>query len=157
MTKFKVGDVVERTDGGSCIWQGFTEQDSGPYVVTKALGGWLQINGYTTCSGRNTRPFAASGFELVEQDDPLPTAPESVRYYNSFIMGNNDQNLTVEPAPEYPGEGLLRLLITPNSHSTRNVTPLSINMDPDAVLQLAHDLNRMANEIKRRERAQSGE
>ena len=96
------------------------------------------------------------GFELVEeQDDPLPPAPESVRYYNSFIMGNNDQNLTVEPAPAYPEEGLLHLLITPNSHSTRNVAPLSINMDPDAALQLAHDLTRMAMEIKRRERAQS--
>lgn len=94
---------------------------------------------------------------LVEQDDPLPPAPKSVRYYNSFIMGNNDQNLTVEPAPEYPEGGLLHLLITPNSHSTRKVAPLSINMDPDAALQLAHDLNRMANEIKRRERAQSGE
>ena len=90
--------------------------------------------------------------EAVEQDDPLPPAPESVRYYNSYILGNNDQHLTVEAAPEYPGEGLLHLLITPNSRSSRNVAPLSINMDADSALQLAHDLNRMANEIKRKEK-----
>lgn len=146
MTKFKVGDVVERTV--TDVYCGLPSGEQG--VVSKAVGNLVWIKGYGDWC------HLTESLRLAEQDDPLPPAPESVRYYNSFIMGNNDQNLTVEPAPEYPEEGLLHLLITPNSHSTRNVAPLSINMDPDAALQLAHDLNRMANEIKRKERASMG-
>lgn len=158
MTKFKVGDIVvgNQDSEENGVEQGQLYQ----VLAAERVYGYDYIktdlsSGCWVLSERFDLYKAAPYQE--EQDDPLPPAPESVRYYNSFIMGNNDQNLTVGPATEYPGEGLLSLLITPNSHSTRNAAPLSINMDADAALQLAHDLNRMANEIKRRERAQSGE
>lgn len=152
MTKFKVGDIVVGNQDSEV--NGVEQGQLYEVVATEAEGGYDYIRTDLSlgCWVLSERFDLYKPISQVEQDDPLPPAPESVRYYNSFIMGNNDQNLTVEPAPEYPEEGLLHLLITPNSHSTRNVAPLSINMAPDAALQLAHDLNRMANEIKRKEK-----
>lgn len=91
---------------------------------------------------------------LVEQDDPLPPAPESVMYFNSIRDDGNDQCLTVsfDENPKYAGT--LCVSVHPRADYENCY---SVSFDPDAALQLAHDLNRMANEIKRRERAQSGE
>lgn len=83
---------------------------------------------------------------LVEQDDPLPPAPESVLY----LKEDGQRKLT---ARMYPSSVSIKIHLEYPS----TVKCLGYSMDPDAALQLAHDLNRMANEIKRRERAQSGE
>lgn len=149
MTKFKAGDVVERTGRSYSGWLDFTATDSGPYVVTStAKGGWIQINGYTTCDGRNTHPFAADNFKLVEQDDPLPPAPESVLYVESGSPVGTDAELLVKGS-KYGG--LLFEL-----YAERKVDGVhacaGMRLDPDAALQLAHDLTRMAMEIKRKEK-----
>lgn len=144
MTKFKVGDVVERAGRDSSTWLDFTAEDAGPYVVTSTtVGGWIQINGYKGCGGYNTHPFEAGAFKLVEQDDPLPPAPESVRYYSNTPVNVNYLEIQIGPRSE-------EVCIT----STCGLTTFCNYLEPDAVLQLAHDLNRMAMEIKRREKQQ---
>ncbi|WNO30007.1 hypothetical protein [Enterobacter phage SDFMU_EhYP] len=77
---------------------------------------------------------------LVEQEDPLPPAPESALYVNKWRWGVGVRNLGDEVQI---GTG------NPNScnHGWTYAT-----LDPDAALQLAHDLNRMAMEIKRKEK-----
>lgn len=140
MAKFKVGDVVERAGRDSNIWLDFTAADSGPYVVTSTtVGGWIQINGYKGYDGYNTHPFDTDKFKLVEQDDPCPPAPESVRYYTSpGKMNYLDIHIDTY--------GELCIAATSDRDTFYNY------LDADAALQLAHDLNRMANEIKRREK-----
>lgn len=93
------------------------------------------------------------GFELVEeQDDPLPPAPESA-LYNALSDGGCNLEVAMLAANAYY-DGRIRISVRNNQGAKQGkVTCLT----PDAALQLAHDLNRMANEIKRRERAQSGE
>ena len=44
--------------------------------------------------------------------------------------------------------------VIPRKGSTRAQEEIGINIDPDSALQLAHDLRRMAMEIKRKEKAQ---
>lgn len=145
MSKFKVGDVVERTGRDSNLWLDFTAADAGPYVVTNTTVGWIQINGYKGSNGCNTHPFEADKFKLVEQDDPLPPAPESVRYNDEYPdrfaykqtwldvkQDHNQVYIETGQYGEYNGVGMV--------------------LSPDAALQLAHDLNRMANEIKRKEK-----
>lgn len=84
------------------------------------------------------------GFALVEeQDDPLPPAPESVRYYTS-PRKMNYLDIQVNPYGE------LCIAATSDRDTIYNY------LDAEAALQLAHDLNRMANEIKRKERASVG-
>lgn len=76
---------------------------------------------------------------LIEQDDPLPPAPESVRYYTSPGKGNYlDVHIDTY--------GELCIAATSGRDTFYNY------LDADAALQLAHDLNRMANEIKRKEK-----
>ena len=150
MTKFKAGDkaVLMSVEPGWGVEAGTAVKIKRPFKGSAGPGYMVEL-----CNDPGSCIYYAER-RLGPVDDPLPPAPESVRYYNSYILGNNNQHLTVEDAPEYPGKGLLHLLITPNSPSSRNVAPLSINMDAASALQLAHDLNRMANEIKRRERQQ---
>ena len=88
---------------------------------------------------------------LVEQDDPLPPAPRCVRYNEGTAGFTFEVKSLVENA-YHPNRIRLGVLC-----GDRDITHKYVVVDPDAALQLAHDLNRMANEIKRRERAQSGE
>lgn len=90
---------------------------------------------------------------LSPVDDPLPPAPESVRYYNSYIVGRNDQHLILDGHNDnHPGMNLMYLGIVPRTGSTRATKEIGINMDADTALQLAHDLRRMAMEVKRKEK-----
>ncbi len=95
---------------------------------------------------------AIKGFEkailftpLIEQDDPLPPAPESVRYNDEYFnrlaykqtwmdvkQDHNQIYIETGQYGEYKGVGMV--------------------LNPDSALQLAHDLNRMAMEIKRKEK-----
>lgn len=149
MNNFKIGDVVERLDADFLHLVG-----PGPHVVTGVYNtDWLQINSWCDGSG-NTYPWGAKYFTLVDGgDDELPPAPESVRYYNSYIVGHNDQHLILDGHDtSHPGMNLMYLGIVPRTGSTRADKEIGINMDADTALQLAHDLNRMANEIKRKEK-----
>ncbi len=141
MTKFKVGDTVERIlNAGDARY--FSRQvGSGPYVVTSVspTGKWLGINGWVDDNG-DKEPWHVLNFTLLEQqDDPLPPAPESVRYYT---VPSKTQYLDI--LPNEFGEVEIRSML-PDFASYNYLTP-------DAALQLAHDLNRMANEIKRKEK-----
>ena len=114
---FRVGDThtVDYVDRYGRVWLD--------------CGGWLQ----------------AKRLRLVEQDDPLPPAPESAMYVNEWCWAVGVRNL-----------GDVVRIGTGNPNSCNQGWTYA-TLDPDAALQLAHDLNRMANEIKRRERVQSGE
>lgn len=153
MSKFKVGDVVLRNHNPSGRWQEFAQQTpSTQYTVTAVNGRWIQVNGYSFLD--DTCPFLGTNFTLAAelQDDELPPAPESVSYYNSYIVGQNDQYLVLDGYCDYyPDKGLMFLGIVPRG-STRATKEIGINMDADAALQLAHDLTRMAMEIKRKEK-----
>ena len=67
---------------------------------------------------------------------------------NSKRDRGNDQRLVLERASE-TDEGLMYIGIVPKKGSTRAKQEIGINMSPDAALQLAHDLRRMAMSVKR--------
>lgn len=151
------------------LFQGFTVPD---WATAAAFfkGHWYfeesleQLDGgrFEKAGSGCTRKYgggALKGFEkamlftpLVEQDDPLPPAPESA-LHNALSDGGCNLEVAMLAANEYY-DGRIRISVRNNQGAKQGkVTCLT----PDAALQLAHDLNRMANEIKRRERAQSGE
>lgn len=145
MSKFKVGDKVVRTVR-SREDEGFLRMlgEAAYYTVTSlSFGGcWLQVNGvskvYDEC------PWAATNFELYQEPkDELPPVPRSV----SYLKENGRRKL----AACINGNSVNVLL---SLHYRGIIDAVSYNMEPDAVLQLAHDLRRMAMEIKRKEKAQ---
>nr|DAW27316.1 MAG TPA: hypothetical protein [Caudoviricetes sp.] len=136
MTKFKVGDVVERTV--TDVYCGLPSGEQG--VVSKAVGNLVWIKGYGDWC------HLAESLRLAEQDDPLPPAPESVRY-NEGAGGFPFEVKSLRANAYYPNRIRLGVLC-----GDRAITHKYVVIDPDAALQLAHDLNRMANEIKRKEK-----
>lgn len=130
MTKFKAGDVVERISAAA--YEGLPSGEQG--VVSKAAGNLVWIKGYG-----DWRHLAES-LRLAEQDDPLPPAPGSVRYYDDLDTkwGYLDAHLD-----KIRGQRVVLAL---------NADKDLLLLSADAALQLAHDLNRMANEIKRKEK-----
>lgn len=94
----------------------------------------------------------ADFWQLIEEADELPQVPSSVTYLNTKRDPGNDQRLVLERDSE-TDEGLLYIGVVPRKNSTRAEQEIGINMSPDAALQLAHDLRRMAMEIKRKEKA----
>lgn len=149
MPKFKVGDKVVRKPGTNNV--GFKEYqgDCSYYIVTDMTSGghWLQLN-YSTIDG-DCYPWYAPNFELYQEpDDELPPVPDSVYYPDMYTLLTGLQavggtsGLTVRKSP-YTSEALS--LSIDDSKWTR--------LDADAALQLAHDLRRMAMDIKRKEKA----
>ncbi|AZF88723.1 hypothetical protein [Klebsiella phage 1 TK-2018] len=96
--------------------------------------------------------FSANAFKL-EADDPLPPAPDSALYYNSTRRVDNFQHMLVQPHWELDGHLSIAIV-----KSGKKFDPLaygdilSINLEPDAALQLAHDLRRMAMSVKREQK-----
>lgn len=146
MTKFKAGDKA---------------------VLMSVEPGWRVAVGAEVTIKRSTTGSAGPGYyvELCDEpgsciyygerrlgpvDDPLPPAPESVLYIG---LQSHYRALRVKSVSYHGGDDALDLHIGGEALGDGR----SCVLDPDAALQLAHDLNRMANEIKRRERAQSGE
>lgn len=156
MHKFKVGDkVVRKEEMGKDTF--FQDRLGGKiyYVVTSVSDGgyWLQLDGWG--SNHNTHPWYVLNFELYQEpDEELPPVPSSVSYLNTKRDRGNDQRLVLERNNSETDEGLLYIGVVPRKNSTRAEQEIGINMSPDAALQLAHDLNRMAMEIKRKEKAQ---
>lgn len=152
MHKFKVGDKVVRTVESKTFWliQGVKNY----YIVTDvgAGGYWLQLDGVR--DKEDPRPWYAPNFELYQEpeDEELPPVPASVTYVNSKRDSGNDQRLVLEK-DNGCWEGLMYIGVIPRKGSTRAQEEIGINIDPDSALQLAHDLRRMAMEIKRKEKA----
>lgn len=155
MYKFKVGDKV--VVGEACT--GFMEllqRTQGVkkyYTVTRtsAEGYWLQLDG-VQCYG-DPVPWCSEYFELYQEpDDELPPVPDRVAYMNSKRNRGNDQRLVLEK-DNGEEEGLMYIGVIPRKGSTRAQEQIGINIDPDSALQLAHDLRRMAMDIKRKEKA----
>lgn len=156
MYKFKVGDkVVRKEEMGKDTFFQDRLGNKIYYLVTSVSDGgyWLQLDGW--CSNHNTHPWYVLNFELYQEpeDEELPPVPSSVTYLNTKRDPGNDQRLVLE-RPIWLEEGLLYIGIIPTYGSTRAEKEIGINMSPDAALQLAHDLRRMAMDIKRKEKAQ---
>lgn len=155
MSKFKVGDKV--VVGAACTR--FIEllrhnqgvKDHYTVTNTSADGYWLQLDGMQRY--RDPTPWCAEYFELYQEpDDELPPVSDSVAYMNSKRDRENDQRLVLDRC-SFTDENLLYIGIVPRKNSTRAKQEIGINMSPDAALQLAHDLRRMAVGIKRKEKA----
>lgn len=154
MAKFKVGDKVVGEAG-----PGFMEllrRNQGVkdyYTVTRTSAGgyWLQLDGMHY---RDPVPWCAEYFKLYQEpDDELPPVPDKVAYMNFKRDRGNDQRLVLEK-DNGDGEGLMYIGVIPKKGSTRAQMEIGINIDPDSALQLAHDLRRMAMDIKRKGKAQ---
>lgn len=147
MPKFKIGDKVVRKPGANSV--GFKEYqgDCSYYIVTNmtSSGHWLQLDNFTIDG--DCYPWYAPNFELYQEpDDELPPVPDSVYYPDMYTLltelhaVGGTSGLTVRKSP-YTSEAVS--LSIDDSKWTR--------LDADAALQLAHDLRRMAMDIKRKE------
>lgn len=166
MSKFKVGDKVVRKlrkdNSAFNLYQG----DFVYYTVTavSASGHWLQLDNYTykDGGGEDPYPWYANNFELYKEseDDELPPVPDSVMYFNSVRDEDNDQRLVVQMTSSDAGKwsdeanAHIGVMVIPRTGSTLSHNAIGINLSPDAALQLAHDLRRMAMDIKRKGKAQ---
>lgn len=158
MSKFKVGDKVVRK--ADCVGDGqvdgFFLSKLGRdvyYTVTSVIlsGEYLQVDGVVLPN--NKHPWCACNFELYQEpeDKELPPVPASVAYMNYKRDPGNDQRLVIDK-DNGDGEGLMYIGVIPRKGSTRVKFEIGINIDPDSALQLAHDLRRMAMDIKRKEK-----
>lgn len=151
MQKFKVGDKVVRKEGmGKDTF--FQDSTGGSiyYVVTSVSAGgyWIQVDGWADRADKH--PWHALNFELYQEpEEELPPVPDKVAYMNSKRDPGNDQRLVLEK-DNGDEEGLMYIGVVPKKGSTRAKVEIGINIDPDSALQLAHDLRRMAMEIKRK-------
>lgn len=151
MSKFKVGDKVVRAGDAPFIEQFRRTQGVKDYytVTNTSVGGYgLQLDGVSYFE--DPIPWCAEYFELYQgPDDELPPVPDSVYYPDMYTLltglraCKGTSGLTVRKSP-YTSEALS--LSIDDSKWTR--------LDADAALQLAHDLRRMAMDIKRKEKAQ---
>lgn len=155
MSKFKVGDkVVGEADTGFMELLQYTQGVRKYYTITRtsADGYWLQLDGVQHYG--DPVPWCSQYFELYQEpDDELPPVPDGVAYMNSKRDPGNDQRLVLERC-SWIDESLLYIGIVPKKNSARAELEIGINIDPDSALQLAHDIRRMAMEIKRKEKAQ---
>ena len=146
MNNFKVGDKVVRLPRADNSLFAHVQGDKDYYVVTSISNGrnFVQLDGVAYRA--DTHPWDYKNFELYQEpgDDELPLAPESVRYYHRGYRGIwADTYLDVSHG-HYAAGPRIRI----NDKDNRGIT-----IDADAALQLAHDLRRMAMEIKRKEKA----
>lgn len=143
MSNFKIGDKVVRKEG--CGEDGFFLSKLGRdiyYTVTSVAcgGGSLQIDGLVLPN--NKHPWCACNFDLYQEPgDELPPAPTSVSYLKDdgrrkLVASINGDSVNVLLSLSYRGI----------------IDAVGYNMEPDAALQLAHDLRRMAMDIKRKEK-----
>ncbi|URY99679.1 hypothetical protein 6995_0012 [Klebsiella phage 6995] len=155
MSKFKVGDkVVRKAHKNTSSFKSY-QGDFAYYVITDITtsGHWLQLDNFTD-GGADPYPWYADNFELYQEPkDELPPVPDKVAYMNSKRDPGNDQRLVLDK-DNGDGEGLMYIGVIPRKGSTRAKVEIGINIDPDSALQLAHDLRRMAMDIKRKEKAQ---
>lgn len=150
MSKFKVGDkVVRKAPKNNSSFKSYMG-DFAYYVITDITtsGCWLQLDNFTD-GGKDPYPWYANNFELYQEpDEELPPVPDSVYYPDMYTLltgrraAGGTSGLTVRQSP-YAAEAIS--LSIDHSKWTR--------LDADAALQLAHDIRRMAMEVRRKERA----
>ena len=142
---FKVGDKVQRINK----IEGKTMRGE---VVTKGSGLYIDIKlteGAGIHYAGDIYGGSADFWQLIEEADELPPVPDSVYYPDMFTLLTGERavgdtsGLTMRQSPYT--EGAISMSID-HSKWTR--------LDADAALQLAHDLRRMAMEIKRKGKAQ---
>ena len=148
MPMFKVGDKVVRLDGTTTVLFQKILGSKKYYIVTSVSGGyWLQVDGRVDRTDKH--PWYAPNFELYQEpEDELPPVPASVSYMSFKRDPGNDQRLVLDK-DNGDGEGLMYIGVIPRKGSNRAKVEIGINIDPDAALQLAHDLRRMAMAIRR--------
>ena len=83
-------------------------------------------------------------WEVIEEADELPPAPKSVRYHHEHGRGLTSDSYLDVYSGSFASGPRIRL---------RNKDNIGITIDADTALQLAHDLRRMAMDIKRKEKA----
>lgn len=142
---FKVGDKVQRTNKV----EGKTMRG---VIVTNGPGPAIDIK-LTEGAGNYAAGDIYGGiiyfWEVIEETDELPPVPASVYYPDMFELltgiraAGGTSGLTLRKSP-YTSSAVS--LSIDDSKWTR--------LDADAALQLAHDLRRMAMDIKRKEKAQ---
>ena len=162
MSKFKIGDKVVLAPGTGCATAFYDLQgDRDYYTVTDVASEgafWLQLD-FKTRNRANPYPWPWAYFNMYQEPvDELPPVPDSVMYFNSVRDEGNDQHLVLErtdrsDAWHDEATAHIGLKVTPRTGSKRAAEAIGINLTPDAALQLAHDLRRMAMEIKRKEKA----
>lgn len=143
MHKFKVGDKVVRTK--ACGKDEHFLSNLGQkiyYTVTSVIGDYLlQVDGWVDREDRH--PWYTLNFELYQEpEDELPPAPRSV----SYLKENGRRKLVA-----CINGGSVNVLLSLRYRGI--IDAVSYNMEPDAALQLAHDIRRMAMEIKRKDKA----
>lgn len=150
MNKFKVGDkVVRLVDEDS---EKFLHMQGGKdyYTVTRISpgGSWLQVDGLW--GEYDPLPWNWASFELYQEpeDEELPPAPTSVLYIG---VQDRYRALSIRPYDRFnTGEWYVDLHIGGGQIGDGK----SCSLSADDVLRLAHDLRRMAMDIKRKEKAQ---
>lgn len=153
---FKVGDKVVHTKkiDGKTMRGEIVTKGPGPAIDIKLTEGARSYNAGDIYGG------SIYFWEVVEEADELPPVPDSVMYFNSVRDDGNDQHLVLERTDRSDGwadeaTGHIGLKVAPRTGSTRAGMSIGINLTPDAALQLAHDIRRMAMEVRRKERAKS--
>lgn len=143
---FKVGDKVKRTNkiDGKIMCGVIVTKGPGPAIGIKLTEGAGNYAAGDIYGG------SIYFWKVIEAgDDELPPVPASVYYPDMFTLltgkraAGGTSGLTVRRSP-YTAEAIS--LSIDHRKWTR--------LDADAALQLAHDLRRMAMEIKRKEKAQ---
>ena len=143
MSKFKVGDKVVRKE--SCGEDEFFLSKLGRdiyYIVTSVSdrGSFIQVDGFVT--GSDNHPWCVSNFELYQEpEEELPPVPRSV----SYLKDNGHRKLVA-----CINGSLVNVLLSLSYRGSTDA--VSYSMEPDAALQLAHDLRRMAMKIKREQK-----
>lgn len=150
MSKFKVGDKVVRLAGGNSAKFARLQGLKDYYTVTRTSpeGYWLQIDGVH--DKYDHIPWNWANFQLYQEpaEDALPPAPKSVLYVG---IQDRQRTLLVRPYNSMTlGSRALDLYISGEGDGYGK----SCSLTPDMALQLAHDLRRMAMDIKRKEKAQ---
>lgn len=145
MPVFKIGDKVVRKESCGKDEYFLIKLGSAPYYIVTSIsssGYFIQVDGIFTRA--NTHPWFASNFELYQEpEDDMPPVPRSV----SYLKENGRRKLLA-----CINGGLVNVLLSLSYRGSTDA--VSYSMEPDAALQLAHDLRRMAMEIKRKEKAQ---
>lgn len=152
MSKFKVGDKVVRLDGTPTELFRKILGSKKYYIVTHVsdCGRWIQVDGVQHLS--DAAPWGTINFELYQEpvDDELPPAPDSALYYNSTRQVDNFQHMLVQPHWELEGHlSIARVKSGKKFDPLAYGDVLSLNLKPDAALQLAHDIRRMAMAVRR--------
>lgn len=141
---FKVGDKVQRINK----IEGKTMRGE---VVTKGPGLYIDIKlteGAGIHYAGDIYGGSADFWQLIEEADELPPVPDSVYYPDMFELLTG-----IRAAVGTSGLTLRKSPYTSSAVSLSIDDSKWTRLDADAALQLAHDIRRMAMDIKRKEKA----